>query len=69
MLVYPEQKKTIINQVSIDALRTNDITNYFKGRERPEAIILNPNDKAYLTQVFEARTAAWLYEHIHVDMN
>jgi hypothetical protein len=69
LLVYPEQKKTIINQVSIEAQRTNNITNYFTGRERPEAIILNPNDKAYFTQVFEQRTAAWLCEHVHVDMN
>lgn len=65
MLVY-EDKNEIIPKLEILNVKCNDITDFLIGKKQPEAIIMNIQDNAYFTQIFDERSAHWLIYHSYV---
>ena len=65
MLIY-DGEPIILSQVTITSQKTTDISSYLTGRKKPNAIIFNPEDNAYFSQIYDKNSANWLIENIQV---
>ena len=67
MLIYKD-KTEIISKVEVKN-QHSDISNHFKGKKIPQAIIMDVNDDLYFIQNFDEMTTEWLMVFCSVYLN
>ena len=65
MLIY-NGESIIIPKVKFASQKSIDISSYILGRKKPEAIVLNPEDTAYFSQIYDEESANWLFKNFEV---